>query len=44
MLVALEALAAFYGFVTLYACLYIGGQWIADRLEQRTSPAQRGRA
>lgn len=30
----IEFLAAFYGFISLYAVLYIGGQWIAGRLER----------
>jgi hypothetical protein len=34
---ALELLAAFYGFVVAYACLYLGCQWLADRIDQWAS-------
>lgn len=33
----IEWLAAFYGFITLYAVLYLGCQWIAGALERRTA-------
>ena len=40
---ALEVLAAFYGLVTAYALTYLGCQWIADRLDQRTAPEDQRR-
>jgi len=30
-----EFLAAFYGLVVAYAGIYLAGQWVADRLDQR---------
>jgi len=38
-----EIVAAFYGFVLLYAALYLGCQHIADWLERRTAPGHRAR-
>ncbi len=32
-MIVVEFLAAFYGLVTLYACLHIAGQWLASRLD-----------
>ena len=29
-----EVLAALYGLVVAYACLYLAGQWIAERLDR----------
>lgn len=32
-MIVVEHLAAFYGFVAVYAVLHLAGQWIANRLD-----------